>query len=64
VPDGDPILDKTPHSVRRLLSDNFELISVVVMSVTAIATAWSGFQARNGLRPRQQLGDAASDQTE
>jgi hypothetical protein len=31
-------------TVRRWLARNFELISVAVMSVTAILTAWSGFQ--------------------
>jgi hypothetical protein len=40
----DPILDQLPHTTRRWLNHNFELISVIVMSITAILTAWSGFQ--------------------
>ena len=40
----DPILDEMPPTVRRWLNHNFELISVIVMSITAILTAWSGFQ--------------------
>ncbi len=40
----DPILDQLPHTTRRWLNRNFELISVIVMSITAILTAWSGFQ--------------------
>ena len=34
--DADPILDKMPHSARSWLTANFELISVIVMSVTAL----------------------------
>jgi hypothetical protein len=40
----DPILEQLPHTTRRWLNHNFELISVIVMSITAILTAWSGFQ--------------------
>jgi len=44
VATDDPILDQLPHTTRRWLNRNFELISVIVMSITAILTAWSGFQ--------------------
>lgn len=65
MPDTDPILDKMPHSARRWLSANFELISVIVMSVTAIATAWSGFQSSQWSAVQAtSYGDAANDQTE
>ncbi|MGH8949907.1 MAG: hypothetical protein ACRDX9_00635 [Acidimicrobiia bacterium] len=30
---------------RRCMTRSFELLSVVVMSLTAIFTAWSGFQS-------------------
>jgi hypothetical protein len=42
---SDPIIDEaTARSIRRWLNTNFELVSIVVMSVTAILTAWCGFQ--------------------
>ncbi len=40
----DPILDEVPPAARHWLNHNFELISVIVMSITAVLTAWSGFQ--------------------
>ena len=62
---GDPILDQLPHTTRRWLTVNFELISVIVMSVTAIATAWSGFQSSQwSAIQATSYGDAANDQTE
>jgi hypothetical protein len=61
----DPILDQLPHTTRRWLATNFELISVIVMSVTAIATAWSGFQSSQwSAIQATSYGDAANDQTE
>ena len=61
----DPILDQMPPTVRRWLAVNFELISVIVMSVTAIATAWSGFQSSQwSAIQATSYGDAANDQTE
>lgn len=44
MPADDPILDEVPPSVRRWLNTHFELVSIVIMSLTAILTAWSGFQ--------------------
>ena len=65
MPAGDPILDQLPHTTRRWLATNFELISVIVMSVTAIATAWSGFQSSQwSAIQATSYGDAANDQTE
>jgi hypothetical protein len=65
VATGDPILDQLPHTTRRWLMVNFELISVIVMSVTAIATAWSGFQSSQWSAVQAtSYGDAANDQTE
>ena len=61
----DPILDQMPPTLRRWLAVNFELISVIVMSVTAIATAWSGFQSSQwSAIQATSYGDAANDQTE
>jgi hypothetical protein len=61
----DPILDQLPHTTRHWLATNFELISVIVMSVTAIATAWSGFQSSQwSAIQATSYGDAANDQTE
>jgi hypothetical protein len=55
----------TPVRVRRWLNRNFELLSVVVMSLTAILTAWSSFQSAQWLAVQTEAyGDAANDQTE
>jgi hypothetical protein len=62
---GDPILDEMPPTVRRWLARHFELISVVVMSLTAITTAWSGFQSSQWTAIQvTNYGDAANEQTE
>ena len=54
-----------PPTLRRWLARNFEFISVVVMSLTAIATAWSGFQSSQWTAIQAtNYGDAANDQTE
>lgn len=54
-----------PHTFRRWLARNFELISVVIMSLTAIATAWSGFQSPQWSEIQTtRHGEAAGDHTE
>lgn len=60
-----PGQDNSPVRVRRWLNRNFELLSVVVMSLTAILTAWSSFQSAQWLAAQTEAyGDAANDQTE
>ncbi|HWL49906.1 MAG TPA: hypothetical protein VNT92_08510, partial [Acidimicrobiia bacterium] len=52
-------------TIRRWMVRNFELLSVVVMSLTAILTAWSGFQSAQWSAVQAgSYGDAANDQTE
>jgi hypothetical protein len=52
-------------NARRWLVKNHELLSVVVMSMTAILTAWSGFQsARWSAEQANSYGNAADAQTE
>ena len=47
------------------MARNFELLSVVVMSLTAIFTAWSGFQsAQWSAVQADSYGEATNDQTE
>lgn len=59
---SDPPVEITSRSVRRWLTDNFELISVIVMSLTAIATAWSGFQCSQwSAIQATSYGDAANE---
>jgi hypothetical protein len=60
------ILDEaTKRSIRRWLVRNFELITVVVMSLTAILTAWSGFQgAQWTVIQTESYAAATDDQTE
>ncbi len=60
-----PGQDTAPVRARRWLNRNFELVTVVVMSMTAILTAWSSFQSAQWLAVQTEAyGDAANDQTE
>lgn len=45
--DGEPVSERPAESAEAATSDWRELITVVLLSVTAIATAWTGFQATN-----------------
>jgi hypothetical protein len=62
----EPIIDEaTRRSIRRWLNTNFELVSIVVMSLTAILTAWSGFQgARWTAIQTERYADATDAQAE
>jgi hypothetical protein len=57
--------EKLDPTIRRWLVRHFELISVVVMSLTAILTAWSGFQGAKWTAIQTDAYAAATDdQTE
>jgi hypothetical protein len=66
VSNTDPIIDEaTARSIRRWLNTNFELVSIVVMSLTAILTAWSGFQGATWTAIQtERYADATNDHTE
>lgn len=60
-----PTPEITIGVIRQWLIRNVELGSVIVMSLTAILTAWSGFQSAQWSAVQAiSYGDAANDQTE